>query len=148
MTRARRLPGDLFFALKGENFDGHDFVPKVLEKGASAAVVSEPIATHGNLLRVHDTLRALQQLAEWARRYWGRPVVAITGSAGKTSTKDIIAALLSVRLRVGKTTGNFNNHIGLPLSILRIPDDAQVAVLEMGMNHAGEIRDLCRIALP
>jgi len=137
-------PGDLFFALNA----GHQHVEAALQKGAIAAIVSEPVSAQGNLLHVPDTLIALQQLAHYARRIWSKPVIAITGSAGKTSTKDIIAALLSVRMKVGKTTGNFNNHIGLPLSLLRIPDDAQVAVLEMGMNHAGEIRDLCRIASP
>ncbi len=117
--------GDLFFAIKGERLDGHAFVAAVLEKGATAAVVSEVVAgAKGPLLLVKDTLAALQALAHMARRFWGRPIVAVTGSAGKTSTKDIIAALLSVRYKVGKTVGNFNNHIGLPLSILRLPQDS------------------------
>ncbi len=141
-------PGDLFFALKGEHFDGHQFVAEVLEKGAAAAIVSEDVTAVGAVLKVDDTLAALQKLAHWARVRWNRPVVAVTGSAGKTSTKDIIAALLAVRLRVGKTVGNFNNHIGLPLTLLRIADDAEVAVVEMGMNHAGEIRQLAAIAEP
>jgi UDP-N-acetylmuramoyl-tripeptide--D-alanyl-D-alanine ligase len=143
--------GDLFFAIKGDRFDGHSFTAAALERGAVAAVVSEavtPAATHGLLLQVGDTLRALQALAHWARLNWGRPIVAVTGSAGKTSTKDIIAELLSVRLRVGKTVGNLNNHIGLPLTLLRIPDDAEVAVVELGMNHAGEIRQLASVAEP
>ncbi len=141
--------GELFFAVKGDRYDGHAFVGPAFDRGAIAAVVSEPVdTTVGPVLKVSDTIVALQELARFARRMWGRPVVAITGSAGKTGTKDIIADLLSVRFRVGKTVGNFNNHIGLPLTLLRIPDDAEVAVIEMGMNHAGEIRHLCAIAAP
>ena len=141
-------PGDLFFALRGENSDGHRYLAQAFERGAAGAVIDREFEAAGNTLRVADTLAALRELARWARRKWGKKVVGVTGSAGKTSTKDVIAALLEPSMAVGKTVGNFNNHIGLPLSILRLPDEAEVAVLEMGMNHAGEIRDLCAIARP
>ncbi len=143
-------PGDLFFAIKGDVFDGHAFVSSVQAAGACAAIVSESAGEvpGGTILQVPDTLRALQDTGQFSRRKWGRQIVAITGSAGKTSTKDITAALLATRFRVGKTAGNLNNHLGVPLSLLRLPDDAEVGVLEMGMNHAGEIRELCRIAEP
>jgi len=141
-------PGDLFFALRGPNHDGHDFVPQALEKGAVAAVVDRELAAGGALLPVDDSYRALQTLATWARRRWPGTVVAVTGSAGKTTTKDIIASLLGTRLKAGKTVGNFNNDVGLPLSILRLPDDSETAVLEIGMNHPGEIRKLAAIARP
>jgi UDP-N-acetylmuramoyl-tripeptide--D-alanyl-D-alanine ligase len=140
-------PGDLFFAIKGEFHDGHRFAADVLAHGAVAAVVSEDLDTQP-VLRVPDTVRTLQQLAQFARIHWGGRVVGVTGSAGKTGTKDIIAECLGVRFRTGKTIGNFNNHLGLPLSILRLAPDAEIAVLEMGMNHAGEIRELARIATP
>ena len=137
-------PGDLFFALRGPNFDGHDYVAAALQKGAVAAVVE-----HGESgLVVPDSLAALQNLAAWARQKWGGRVVGVTGSAGKTTAKDAIAHLLAVELPVGKTVGNLNNHVGVPLSILRLPDESRVAVLEMGMNHAGEIRALAAIAKP
>jgi UDP-N-acetylmuramoyl-tripeptide--D-alanyl-D-alanine ligase len=140
------VEGDFFFALKGPNHDGAKYVAQVLGKGASGAVVE----TCGGprVYEVPDTLAALQRIATWAREKWAGDVVAVTGSAGKTSTKDVVAALLSVRITVGKTEGNFNNQVGLPLSILRLPAAAEVAVLEIGMNHAGEIRELARIARP
>ena len=140
--------GDVFFALRGPNHDGHDFVAQAFEKGAAAAVVERQVEAAGPLLTVSNTLRSLQSLAAWVRRRWPGTVVAVTGSAGKTTTKDVIAALLAARRRTGKTVGNYNNHVGLPLSILRLPDDAEVAVLQIGMNHAGEIAHLASIARP
>jgi UDP-N-acetylmuramoyl-tripeptide--D-alanyl-D-alanine ligase len=142
-------PGDLFFALKGDRYDGHTFLAAAFDSGALAAVVSEPVAIDKKpLLAVADTLKALQSVAAWSRTHWAKPVVAITGSAGKTTTKEIMAALLSTRLSVGKTIGNLNNHIGLPLTLLRVPQAADLAVVELGMNHAGEIRELARIVRP
>jgi UDP-N-acetylmuramoyl-tripeptide--D-alanyl-D-alanine ligase len=139
--------GDVYFALRGPRHDGHDFIAAAVEKGA-AAVVAERPAGAGCELVVADSLAALQDLARWARGRWGGKVVGVTGSAGKTTTKDAIAHLLSTELPVGKTEGNFNNHVGVPLSILRLPDDCRVGVLEMGMNHAGEIRALASIGAP
>jgi UDP-N-acetylmuramoyl-tripeptide--D-alanyl-D-alanine ligase len=141
-------PGDVFFAIEGETHDGHAFVDDVLAQGAAAAVVHRDTPGGGRLIRVGNTLTALQQLAAHARVRWGGTVVGVTGSAGKTTTKDVIASLLSTAVPVGRTTGNFNNHIGLPLSILRVPDDAKAAVLEFGMNHGGEIAALARIGRP
>jgi UDP-N-acetylmuramoyl-tripeptide--D-alanyl-D-alanine ligase len=144
-------PGDLFFALHGPNHDGREYVGAAFEKGAIAAVAPSALPTrdrNGAVLHVPDTQQALEQLAAWARDHWGGDVVGVTGSAGKTSTKDVIARMLESELPAGRTTGNFNNQVGLPLSILRLPDDARVAVLEIGMNHAGEIRALSGIARP
>ena len=142
-------PGDLFFALRGPRHDGHEYVQAALEKGAAGVVVQPAFpSANSNALVVADTLAALQRLAAWARARWGGQVAGVTGSAGKTTTKDAIAHLLSTELRVGKTVGNFNNHVGVPLSLLRLPDDCRVGVLEIGMNHAGEIRALAAIAKP
>jgi UDP-N-acetylmuramoyl-tripeptide--D-alanyl-D-alanine ligase len=141
-------PGDLYFALRGPSHDGHGFVEDAQRKGAAGVVVDHPVEGIRNAVVVDDTLGALQSLAGWARRQWGGQVVAVTGSAGKTTTKDAIAHLLAVEMNVGKTIGNLNNHVGAPLSILRLPDDCQVAVIELGMNHAGEIRALAQIAGP
>ncbi|BDC49627.1 UDP-N-acetylmuramoyl-tripeptide--D-alanyl-D-alanine ligase [Bryobacterales bacterium F-183] len=138
-------PGDLFFALKGPNHDAHQYVPQVLAAGATAVVVDRDVQDSRALV-VPDTLGALQRIASWARAQFTGKVIGVTGSAGKTTTKDIIAALLSTKLTTGKTVGNFNNHVGLPLSILRLPQDSQAAVLELGMNHGGEIRDLSAIS--
>jgi UDP-N-acetylmuramoyl-tripeptide--D-alanyl-D-alanine ligase len=143
--------GDLFFALRGPNHDGHAYVADVLGRGAAAVVVDREVDAAGSdasVLRVEDSLAALQALAAWARRGWGGEVVAVTGSAGKTTTKDLIAEMLAVDMKTAKTEGNLNNQVGLPLSLLRLDDAARVAVIELGMNHAGEIRDLAAIARP
>ena len=141
-------PGDLYFALRGPSNDGHDYVEEALRKGAVGVVVDHKIGGGRKALVVKDTLAALQSMARWARKRWGGQVIAVTGSAGKTTTKDAIAHLLSVKKKVGKTIGNLNNHVGAPLSILRLPDDCEAAVLELGMNHAGEIRALADIVKP
>ena len=144
--------GELFFAVKGERFDGHDFVDAALEKGATAAVVRlDQIHRYldpSRLIAVEDTLLALQTLATAVRKLWGKPLVGITGSAGKTTTKEAIAHVLASRFRVLKSEGNFNNHFGLPLMLLKLEPEHDVAVIEMGMSHAGEIRALAKIAQP
>jgi UDP-N-acetylmuramoyl-tripeptide--D-alanyl-D-alanine ligase len=145
-------PNELFFAVKGERFDGHDFVQQALEKRAVAAVVSKDqlarYPKNERILPVENTLTALQELATAVRKIWGKPLVGITGSAGKTTTKDAIAHVLASRFRVMKSEGNFNNHFGLPLMLLKLKPEFDIAVIEMGMSHAGEIRALAKIAQP
>ncbi|MGE0362362.1 MAG: UDP-N-acetylmuramoyl-tripeptide--D-alanyl-D-alanine ligase [Vicinamibacterales bacterium] len=150
---SRRLsPGDLFFAIAAAR-DGHEFVPAALARGAAGVVVQRPLAVPDGagdpvIVEVADTLRALQDLARAVRRASGARVVAITGSAGKTTTKDAIAAVLAARYTVVKNRGNLNNHLGLPISLVELRSAPDVAVMELGMNHAGEIRVLVDIAQP
>ena len=145
-------PGALFFAVKGERMDGHDFVQQALEKGAAAAVVRKDelarYAVKTGLLAVPDTLVALQTLGAAVRRVWAKPLIGVTGSTGKTTTKEAIAHVLSSRFRVLKSEGNFNNHFGLPLMLLKIEPEHEAAVIEMGMSHRGEIAALAKIAQP
>lgn len=140
--------GEVFFAVRGRR-DGHDFVPAALAAGAAAAVASRGLVRdRDRLLLAPDPKAALHALARRAREKWGGRVVAVTGSNGKTTTKEITAALAATRYRVAKTEGNLNNDLGLPLSLLRLDGGAEVGVVEMGMNHAGEIRELAGIARP
>jgi UDP-N-acetylmuramoyl-tripeptide--D-alanyl-D-alanine ligase len=148
-------PGELFFAVRGERFDGHDFVAAAIERGAVAAVVSRvrvaglpDSALAVPLLIAEDPLIALQALATHVRRIWGKRVVAVTGSAGKTTTKEAIAVALGAELNVLKSKGNLNNEFGLPMQLLRLEPENDIAVVEMGMNHLGEIASLARIASP
>src|ERR1700690_2388311 len=145
-------PGELFFAVKGERLDGHDFVAQALGGGAIAAVVrKDQLARYSNpdgLLAVDDTLIAPQTLATAVRKIWGKTAIAVTGSMGKTTTKEAAAHLLAIKYRVHRTKGNFNNHFGLPLGLLTLEPEYDVAVVEIGMSHAGEIAALARIALP
>jgi UDP-N-acetylmuramoyl-tripeptide--D-alanyl-D-alanine ligase len=145
-------PGELFFAVKGERLDGHDYVETARGRGALACVIRKDqlgrYGGHNGLLAVDDTLGALQTLATAVRKLWGRTAIGITGSMGKTTTKEAVAHLLSVKYRVHRTKGNFNNHFGLPLGLLTLEPEYDLAVVEMGMSHAGEIAALARIALP
>jgi len=142
--------GELFVALKGERFDGHDFLPQALGKTDGAIVHSPDIAPipGKTIILVRDTLKALQGIARFLRIKRDIPVVAVTGSNGKTTTKELTAAILGTQYRILKNTGNLNNHIGLPLSLTKISDEDQIVVLEMGASAPGEIRDLCAVALP
>jgi UDP-N-acetylmuramoyl-tripeptide--D-alanyl-D-alanine ligase len=145
-------PGELFVALRGENFEGHDFVEAGAKAGATGALVdlnwAGNVPSNFALLRATDTLKAYQTLAANYRRSLALKVLAITGSNGKTSTKDFAASVLARRFRVTKTEGNFNNHVGLPRTILEATSEDEVAVWEIGMNHPGEIAALAKIAVP
>ena len=142
-------PGAVFFALRGEKFNGNELANEALDKGACCAVVDEEAwAKDGRYLLVQDSLQTLQQLARHHRDQLNIPVVALTGSNGKTTTKELIHAVLGQRYRVLATAGNLNNHIGVPLTLLAIDHTIEIAVIEMGANHAGEIAHLCKLANP
>lgn len=143
--------GNLFIPFKGENVDGHRFVEDAINKGAAAALWQKDVPnppTHLPILIVEDTLIALQELARNYRQQLNIKVLGITGSNGKTTTKDMVASLLGQEFQVQKTEGNFNNHIGLPLTILRLKEETEIAILEMGMSSRGEIEFLSRLAQP
>src|ERR1700677_2890659 len=149
--------GELFFAVRGERVGGHDYVQAALDNGAVAAVVSNRWVVPSEvderrLLQVSDcedcVLRALQQLAHAVRREWGGRMIGVTGSAGKTTTKEAVAQILEAQFKVLKSAGNLNNGFGLPLQLLKLEQEHEVAVIEMGMNHAGEIAALAKIAEP
>lgn len=143
--------GDLFIALQGETFDGHDYLSQARQKGAGGVIVSRRDASLPQdcpVILVQDTLKALQDLARFHRQKYNIPVIAVTGSNGKTTTKDMISAVLSARFKVLKTEANYNNEIGLPLTLLRLQPEHEAVVVEMGMRGMGQIRALARIALP
>jgi len=144
--------GDIFFAVKGERLDGHDFVEAALDAGAAAAVVSRhrlsEFSNRRKMIGVIDTLTALQELGRAVRVLWGKKLIGVTGSAGKTTAKEIVAHVLSRKFRVLKSQGNLNNHFGLPLQLLKLENEHDIAVIEMGMSRSGEIAALCMIARP
>ncbi len=141
--------GSIFFALKGENFDGNDFAAKALDAGSNYVVVDNPhVVADDRYILVDNTLHALQDLARIHRSKLTIPVLAITGTNGKTTTKELIKGVLSQKYQVYATLGNLNNHIGVPLTLLAMPQQTQIAVVEMGANHPGEIKNLCEIAQP
>ena len=148
-TDSRQCPdGSVFFALRGATFDGNEYAVQALQKGCAYAVVdrAEVAAQDKRLILVDDVLGALQQLAAHHRRVWGGPVLQVTGTNGKTTTKELVSCVLAKGKRVLYTEGNFNNHIGVPLTLLRIrPGEHDMAVIETGANHPGEIADLCRL---
>ena len=142
-------PGSLFFALKGERFDGHDFVEQALQSGSAYAIVDDVSRAYGKqVVIVDNVLSALQHLARMHRQALGIPVIGITGTNGKTTTKELTAAVLSQKYNLLYTLGNLNNHIGVPLTLLRLTDQHEMAVIEMGANHPGEIAELAAVACP
>ncbi len=142
-------PGCIFFAFKGEKFDGNAFAPQALEQGAACCVISDPqYKVDDRCIVVSDVLATLQELAREHRRHLKIPVLGITGTNGKTTTKELVHAVLSKRYRTSATKGNFNNHLGVPLTLLSIPANTELAIVEMGANHPGEIAFLCGIADP
>jgi len=149
-TDTRKLKsGDLFFALKGDNFNGNSFARNAIDAGAAYAVIDEPgFEIPGKTVMVENVLTTLQQLAKYHREQFSIPFIAITGSNGKTTTKELIHAVLSSSFKTYTTEGNLNNHIGIPLTILKIKPDAEVAVIEMGANHQKEIEGYCKYTLP
>lgn len=149
-TDSRKLKtGDIFFALKGANFNGNAFAKQAIDAGAAYAVIDEKeFEIPDKTILVKDALTTLQELAKFHRQQFNIPFLAITGSNGKTTTKELIHAVLSTTHKTYTTEGNLNNHIGVPLTLLKIKPDAQIAVIEMGANHIGEIASYCRIVLP
>jgi len=149
-TDTRKLKkDDLYFALKGPNFNGNHFAQQALEQGAAYVIADEQVSSSDHrILKVDDTLKALQQLAKFHRQQFHIPFIAITGSNGKTTTKELVHAVLSSTFKTYTTQGNLNNHIGVPLTILRIQPDAAFAVIEMGANHLKEIEGYCEYAMP
>ena len=148
-TDTRKIKqGDLYIALCGEKFDGHDFAAAAVAGGAAGVVAAKELSLDVPVIKVSDTVRALQDLARFHRLRFSVPVVAITGSNGKTTTKDMVAAALAKEYEVLKTQGNFNNEIGLPLTLLQMTAQHQAAVVEMGMRGKGQIRELMRVACP
>ena len=150
-TDSRKIePNAVFFALKGENFDANDFALQVAEEGVASLVVADrkDLPKHERILIVDNTLKALQDLAAYHRQQSKAIVFSITGTNGKTTTKELVSAVLAKKYRIIHTMGNLNNHIGVPLTLLTIQPDTEIAVVEMGANHPGEIAGLCRIADP
>lgn len=150
VTDSRRIEKDcLFFALKGERFDGNNFALDALKQGAAFAIIDNAdFQLDERCILCEDVLTTLQQLATYHRMTFSIPVVGITGSNGKTTTKELISAVMTSHYKAHSTKGNFNNHIGVPLTLLAMPKDLDIAIIEMGANHVGEIRELCKIARP
>lgn len=149
-TDSRKTPpGSIFFALKGENSDGNTYAAKALDGGCAFAVVDDPaVVADDRYILVDNVLSAMQQLASYHRIAWGRPVIGVTGTNGKTTTKELLSAVLSRRFNLWHTQGNFNNHIGVPLTLLSIRPEHELAIVEMGANHPGEIKTLVNIVSP
>lgn len=148
-TDTRKInPGAVFFALKGDNFNGNVFAQKAVEQGCSYAVIDEPAFAFEKSILVNDVLQTLQELAAYHRQHWGKKIVAITGSNGKTTTKELIHSVLKQKFNCLSTKGNLNNHIGVPLTLLSLKNEHEVAVVEMGANHQREIALLCEITQP